>query len=339
MRWRPGVAVYWRGPGESQFGADGTLILGGLSRPEQELLDLLAASTHEPVEVVASRHGWSPGRLGDFLARLPPEVVIADEAPVGAAADAAVWSRWEMAGVSRPADRARAIVGVDGLDAVGLQVACLLAEAGVAEVQLTDRGVVLAGDVRPGGYRPGDLGRSRGAAAFDVLRARFPHLRLPRVAEYDDGGADLVVLVDHGVSDPLRYRRYLTRDQVHLPLVVRELDVAVGPLVRPGHGACLRCIDLVRTDADARWPAVATQLRARGALPREPISAAVAAGVAAHQALAYLDGRPTLTAGTMLLVDAIHPVPRCQTWPVHPECGCAPETLVPGAEPVQRGSV
>src|SRR5699024_4814395 len=67
--------------GESQFGADGSLVLTGLTRSEQELLDLFAASTHEPLEVVASQCGWGRARAATFLARLPSEVLIEDDAP------------------------------------------------------------------------------------------------------------------------------------------------------------------------------------------------------------------------------------------------------------------
>lgn len=41
----------------------------------------------------------------------------------------------------------------------------------------------------------------------------------------------------------------------------------VGPLVIPGRTSCLQCADLHRTDRDAAWPAVATQLRVPSAAP------------------------------------------------------------------------
>src|SRR5690606_41330535 len=82
----------------------------------------------------------------------------------------------------------------------------------------------------------------------------------------------------------------------HLPVLVRELDVVVGPLVRPGQGPCLRCLDLHRTDDDPRWPAVATQLTGSPPTGVETSLGWLAAAVAAHQALAVVDGRGVLLA-------------------------------------------
>lgn len=344
MRWRAGMAVYWRAPGSSQVGVEHPVVLTGLSRDEQELLEHVAAHPEDPLEAVAKGRGWSPARLRALLGRLPAHLLIEDDADLALVAppDAAAWSRWAGAGVERPRDRTRAAVGIDGLDAVGLQLAWTLAEGGVGELYLGDEGVVRPGDVRAGGYRGCEVGSPRAPAAFDLLRRSFPQLPISAArSSVGPGRADLVVIVDHGVSDPLRYRRHLAADQPHLAVVVRDLTVAVGPLVQPGSGPCLRCVELARTDADDRWPVVATQLRAGGPHPRETASATVAAGLAAHQALAFLDGRPVALVGATLLVDAVHPVPRVETWPVHPACGCAPETLaVSGAHAGgQRGSV
>src|SRR5699024_2386603 len=152
------------------------------------------------------------------------------------------WSRWALAGVERPRERTRAIVGIAGLDAVGLQIAQILAAGGIGELHLGDEGVVRTGDVRAGGYRAREIGSPRAAAAFDLLRRSFP--RLPISPEMPAAGpphADLVVLVDHGVSDPLRYRRFLAADLPHLAVVVRDLTIGVGPLVRPGKIGSASC--------------------------------------------------------------------------------------------------
>ncbi|WP_194165113.1 ThiF family adenylyltransferase [Pseudactinotalea sp. HY160] len=338
MRWRPGLTVYWRAPGESQVGIEGAHILTGLSPGEQELLDLLAAGATEPLEVVAARRGWTGRQVAALVTRLPSWALIEDGAPVVASPPAAAWSRWEAAGVERPRDRAGVCLQVDGLDALGLRIACLLAEGGIGRLVLADEEPVRPSDVRPGGYRGSEVGGPRAPAALALLRRLFPHLPLASADAAgtpcgDEGAADLVVMIDHGVSDPLRYRRYLHTDLPHLAVVVRELDVCVGPLVRPGHGPCLRCIELTRTDADDRWPVLATQLRGSGSpVPLESASAALAAALAAHQALAFADARPVALAATSYLVDAIHPVPRFRTWPVHPACGCAPESLDSGAQ-------
>jgi bacteriocin biosynthesis cyclodehydratase domain-containing protein len=103
----------------------------------------------------------------------------------------------------------------------------------------------------------------------------------------------------------------------------------VGPLVRPGRTACLRCLDLTRAALDPAWPLILAQLAGRTPDP-SACDAALAAAVAAQaaaQALAHLDRGPACESalptenGTLELV-----LPgwqwRRRTWPRHPACGC-----------------
>jgi bacteriocin biosynthesis cyclodehydratase domain-containing protein len=119
----------------------------------------------------------------------------------------------------------------------------------------------------------------------------------------------------------------LMRGQVpHLVASASEAIGIVGPLVMPGRTACLRCLDLLRTDHDPAWPLIMAQLAGRPPSPLAcdaPLAAAVAAQ-AASQALAFIDRAPSAVAvanGTLELV-----LPswqwRRRTWPPHPECSC-----------------
>src|SRR6202042_974828 len=45
-------------------------------------------------------------------------------------------------------------------------------------------------------------------------------------------------------------------DVPHLAVCAREAIGMVGPLVRPGVSACLRCLDLARADRDPGWPLI-----------------------------------------------------------------------------------
>ena len=115
----------------------------------------------------------------------------------------------------------------------------------------------------------------------------------------------------------------------HLATSAEEAIGIVGPLVIPGRTACLRCLDLHRTDRDPAWPLILAQLGERESEPPAcdaPLAAAVAAHAAA-QALAFID-RPGEAAeagatvnGTLELV-----LPtwqwRRRTWPPHPHCNC-----------------
>src|SRR3984957_12355516 len=80
-------------------------------------------------------------------------------------------------------------------------------------------------------------------------------------------------------------------DIPHLAVSAREAIGMVGPLVRPGSSACLRCLDLARAERDPAWPLILAQLAPRQA---EPVAcgAALAAAVAAQaaaQALMFID--------------------------------------------------
>jgi bacteriocin biosynthesis cyclodehydratase domain-containing protein len=112
----------------------------------------------------------------------------------------------------------------------------------------------------------------------------------------------------------------------HLAASASEAIGVVGPLVLPGRSACLRCLDLARTDRDPAWPLILAQLAGRQPDPPAcdaSLAAAVAAQAAA-QALAFTD-RPDqpgpVTNGTLEFV-----LPgwqwRRRTWPPHPDCTC-----------------
>jgi hypothetical protein len=95
-------------------------------------------------------------------------------------------------------------------------------------------------------------------------------------------------------------------------------------LVVPGLTSCLRCADLHRLDRDPAWSALAVQLctpPATGAA--SPVAlATVLAGVAAAQALAYLDGeQPAVIDGTLEQHLPDWRIRR-RSWPAHPECDC-----------------
>jgi hypothetical protein len=127
-------------------------------------------------------------------------------------------------------------------------------------------------------------------------------------------------------SDRLECDRVLTEgllraDQPHLVLRPRAGGVVVGPLVLPGRTACLRCTDLARRDADAAWPTLLPQLLRT----RTPITAALAGwagGVAAAQALAFLQGSTPETCGATLEISPADHVTRRRSWSMHPGCGC-----------------
>src|SRR5213078_4215301 len=92
----------------------------------------------------------------------------------------------------------------------------------------------------------------------------------------------------------------------HLVAEVRAEVGVVGPLVFPGVSACLRCLDLTRSDRDPGWPALAVQLDSahRAVAPCDSSLALAVAAQTALQALAFVDGAPlpSTLGGTLELV-------------------------------------
>ncbi|RHA44167.1 ThiF family adenylyltransferase [Cellulomonas rhizosphaerae] len=235
--------------------------------------------------------------------------------------DAQAWDLVDGTGRDRVAARAQRVVGVLGLGPTGTTVALALAASGVGTVLVDDARPVRSTDVGGCGYRWSDVGRQR-----DTVVARMVRDAAPRVAIESTRVPDLLVVVEHGATDPVRAADVLATGVPHLSVVVREADVVVGPLVVDGDGPCLRCLDLHRADADAAWPVVAEEL-SRPARDGDEVGvlAAVAGGLAAAAALGFLDRREPLAASYEVgLPDA---VPRRRDWAVHPSCGCTAQSI------------
>ncbi|WP_212833667.1 hypothetical protein [Catellatospora sp. TT07R-123] len=115
-----------------------------------------------------------------------------------------------------------------------------------------------------------------------------------------------------------------TRRRVpHLALGVRDGTAVVGPLVPATGGPCLHCLELHRADRDPCWPDLAAQL-VQAVPERDPCAAATrvtAAGFAAAEVLAYLDGAEPTTIGTTVEINGVAPWRR-RSWAPHPACDC-----------------
>lgn len=319
--------MFWRAPGESQVGVDPRLavVVDGLDPVQQLLLERLPDLGGEAeLNVLARDLGVGRAPVRALLDRLDETGYLTPRRPLVDTPDARYWDLAAVVGHERTAERARACIAVHGLDQLGFRLVRILAQAGVGRLLLEDARPVAVDDLSPDGYRIGDLSRPRRERATALLRCSYPTTALTAP---NSMRPDLVVLVQHGAVDPVPVRPLVRDDVPHLPVLVRELDVVIGPLVRPGQGPCLRCLDLHRTTDDPRWPAIATQLTAR---PPEGIETALgwfAAALAAHQVLAVADGRGVLVAGTTLEISATYPLPRYREWAAHPACGCQELTL------------
>lgn len=132
--------------------------------------------------------------------------------------------------------------------------------------------------------------------------------------------AGLVVLVGAWVLAPADHAPWLNRDVPHVPVLVRERSVDVGPFVEPGAGPCLYCVHLARCDDDAAWPALATQLLGREGRELDAVTRVEVAAFVARRVGERLDGgrHP----GVSWTLDDRGGVSE-RTWERHPDCRCA----------------
>lgn len=191
------------------------------------------------------------------------------------------------------------------------------------------------------------MARAAGADADRLLDRIAPALDTPqppppRVAVYGEGrlaeelvrqlgrcdDPELVLLVAAWVLAPSEHGAWLRRDVPHLPVVVGD-RIVVGPLVVPGETACLHCVGLARRDADAAWPAIATQLHGRPA----PVLSRTAIAEAAAFVARHLAGDAPGTSWELDPRDGTISVAR---WGRHPECSCAAPTGTDWAPVVVR---
>jgi bacteriocin biosynthesis cyclodehydratase domain-containing protein len=353
---KPGLRRVWREAGTLQIGLSqrrGT-VLAGLTPADVPLLEQLREGVDAAV-VEAAGTGPEDVRRRELMALLAGAGVLVGTGVgrpardgLGPAAerlgpDAAVWSLvhadvgdgWELL-----AGRAARRVEISGAGRLGSTVATTLAAAGVGELTVGDPQRVTAADLAPAGAGRPDVGRPREEAVLDAVRrfgSRAERAR-PGAARTGPGNAserpvaddsdrpDLVVLIEHGAANATAAGRLVSLDQPHLSVVIREDDIVVGPLVRPGAGPCLRCLDLHRGDRDPAWPSVLAQVLrpSAGTLhPEETAVSTLAAGLVALQVLAHLDGTAEpATVGATLEIELPDGLIARRSWPAHPRCGC-----------------
>jgi hypothetical protein len=131
--------------------------------------------------------------------------------------------------------------------------------------------------------------------------------------------AAVVILVADWVVAPADHLPWLNRDVPHLPVVVAERSITVGPLVEPGLGPCLHCVHLARVDDDPAWVALATQLLGRKPRVVGTLDLAEAAAFAARRALRRLSGTADPGMSWRLGGGEV----RSREWARHPDCRCA----------------
>jgi bacteriocin biosynthesis cyclodehydratase domain-containing protein len=312
------------------------LVLESPRHPPSRVLALLDGTRSEPVvQHEASRLGMPPQETAKLLgalrehgllhttgsllpSKLPPATRRRLEP------EAAALALRELPDGANPArilhDRRQRRVIVAGHSRLSGPLASLLAASGVGHVHPTASGTVVGSDPTVGGVLPGDARRPFRRAACDAVLRAAPETDTRAIPERE---ADLVVLLGRPRPTPPEMLAHMLRSVRHLTVWVRDGTVVIGPLVRPGSTACLRCFDLHRTDRDPHWPVLIAQLSTMPdpAESAEATLLAMAAAIAAGQVLAELDGDDPDTLDGTLEVSPPATIRR-RSWVPHPRCGC-----------------
>ncbi len=134
-----------------------------------------------------------------------------------------------------------------------------------------------------------------------------------------DSTPDLAIIVGHGVLAPELHSVWLRRDVTHVPVVITDSAVHVGPIIEPGEGPCLRCLELHRRDRDPAWPAIASQLLSRPPGTTSPTLVAEAAAALCRLVLERLETGASAVQSLRLETTGERGV---YSWSEHPDCGC-----------------
>jgi hypothetical protein len=202
------------------------------------------------------------------------------------------------AGAAALVRRDGAQVRIYGPGRLATALADILSTAGVGRVTICDA-------VRLTSTRDGKASRGTGGGARPPL-------------------PDLAVLI--GYQRP-ELAAWLMRARVaHLAVAADEAIGSVGPLVRPGRTACLRCLNLTRAGLDPAWPLILAQLTGRRADPPacDAVLAAAVAAQGAAQVLAFVDREPIARPAENGTLELVLPAWqwRRRSWPPHQACGC-----------------
>lgn len=140
----------------------------------------------------------------------------------------------------------------------------------------------------------------------------------------DGDPPDLQVIASDGIPDRARSDALMHESVPHLWVHVRDLVGVVGPLVLPGRSACLRCIDLARSERDGVWSTLVTAatVHTGDGDPCDPMLATVVAAWALNEVAVLAGGRRAQSYGSVVEIPlGLGPVTTTE-YAVHPECGC-----------------
>jgi hypothetical protein len=324
----PATRMLWRSPDSVHFelGSHAVLVEGLPTPLIRRVASPVAAAGPQPPMDDGARHALTTLTEAGYLWLRPSgpddSRVAAPEPRLAGELAALAVQHGERAAEVLGARR-QASVEVHGRSRVAAHLAAVLAAAGVGRVHWAGDGLARLFHAMPGGLAVSDEGEVLAVAAEMALRRAAPEVDTAPLPVSER--AQLTVLAVDGPVPEERLDALHAADAPYLAVTLGVDHGVVGPLVLPGLTSCLRCADLQRGDRDPAWSALAVQLtvgRRHG--PASAVSVAtVVSGVAAQQALAFLDGgEPECIDGTIELRLPDWRLRR-RSWPAHPDCGCA----------------
>lgn len=183
-------------------------------------------------------------------------------------------------------------VHVDDLSPSGLALTLGLASAGVGRLVTHDQSFVEAKDLGPSGYPTQLLGKTKIEAVRALLASSPNQMRVVaghKLTARNLEAIDCAAIIAHGAIEPKRYVQWLNRDVPHLALSFDVDHASVSPLIVPGRGPCLFCLEQARANEDPSWPVLASQLVTSKDRLDDSSSRLFCAGVAIQKILAQLD--------------------------------------------------
>jgi bacteriocin biosynthesis cyclodehydratase domain-containing protein len=333
----------WRDATTLQIGIhhERAIVVGGVGEQTARLIAALdGAHDAASLRVAARGLGLDEALVGRLLSMLADAAVLddaaIDTAPLAAlpladrdrlAPDLASISLVSGAldgGQSVLARRQRASVRLLGGGRVGGATAALLAAAGIGHLVVEDPATCRPADCGPAGPALADAGASRAQAAHAAVHRVSTSTRT--AAAPPEQRFDVVVLANPASLDPQLADELVRSGDPHIVVAVREATAVIGPFVIPGVSACLRCLELHRSDRDPAWPLIAAQLAADGRRSWveacDVTLATLAASVCTLQVLTFIDGsEPAALDGTLEIALPDWRIRR-RSWAPHPACGC-----------------
>ena len=329
----PARVPVWRSPTSLQLGLGNTSIrLDNLTNPQEQLVRLLYRGVADAaIDDVARDVGASKSETASLVARVAPALIRVEEQVAKRANDQATPDPFiaqafaeiirasfstDRDGALVLANRASKRVFINELNRVGLLLLQALATAGIGEICTEDRATVTSADVGALGYSQFDIGRTRVAAATDLLaRSSQPaKIGLARTSDF------VVTIANHlGSSEA---NPAVGQKQVPRLMIELSFDQSrISPVLIAGVTACLDCRITKELEADDGWATMMTQLRFRTERLDDSQTALLCAGLALERTLSWVDSG-AIGDNQATIIDHRTGRLKHEAWQIDSDCKC-----------------